>query len=109
MFSPNGRWVITTGRTAVALWDRSTGRFFAPTGLVGDPFLRGHATDVALTGASFSPNGKRILSTSADGTVRTYLCELCGGASDLLRIARARLAALADNLSTAERERYLRG
>jgi WD40 repeat protein len=109
VFSPNGRWVLTTGRTAVGLWDLSTGRFFAPTGLVGDPFLRGHATDVSLMGASFSPDGKRILSTSVDGTVRTYLCELCGKTPDLLRIARARLAAVAENLSPAERDLYLRG
>jgi WD40 repeat protein len=108
-FSPNGRWIVTTGRTAVGLWDLSTGRFFAPTGLVGDPFLRGHATDVSLTGASFSPNGKRILSTSADGTVRTYVCELCGKTPDLLRIASARLAAVANHLSPVEQKRYLRG
>jgi WD40 repeat protein len=109
VFSPNGDWILTTGRTAVGLWDRSTGRFFAPTGLTGDPFLRGHATDVSLTGATFSPNGKRILTTSADGTVRTYFCDLCGGTTDLLRIARARLEALGDDLSPAERKRYLRG
>jgi WD40 repeat protein len=109
VFSPNGRWVLTTGRTAVGLWDLSTGRFFAPTGLVGDPFLRGHASDVSLTGATFSPNGKRILSTSADGTVRTYFCDLCGRTPELLRIARSRLEALGDDLSPAEQKRYLRG
>jgi hypothetical protein len=60
-------------------------------------------------GASFSPDGRRILTTSADGTVRTYACDLCGGTQELLRIARAPLAALAENLSQEESGRYLRG
>jgi WD40 repeat protein len=108
-FSPDGRWVVTTGRTAVGLWDSSTGRFFAPTGLVNDPFIRGHATGRPLSSAVFAPDGRRILTAGSDGTVRTYLCALCGTSRDLVRIAVARLSALEKYLTAAERRRYLSG
>jgi WD40 repeat protein len=106
-FSRDGRWVVTAGRTAVGLWDTSTGRFFQPTGL-GDPFLRGH-TAGPLSTAILAPDGMRILSASGDGTVRTYLCDLCGGLPALIRLAEARLTALKKELTLAERRAYLRG
>ena len=43
------------------------------------------------TAASFSPDGSRILSSSRDGTVRTYACEVCGGLDALVRTAQSRL------------------
>jgi WD40 repeat protein len=107
-FSPDGRWVVTTGRIAAGLWDSTTGRFFAPTGLDADPFIRGHETG-PLTSAVFSPDGRRILTAAGDGTVRTYVCDLCGDLDDLLRIAAKRLATLAARLTASERGRYLRG
>jgi WD40 repeat protein len=100
--------VVTTGRTAVGLWDLSTGRFFAPTGLAGDPFIRGHASG-PLTSATFAPDGRRILTSAGDGTVRTYVCRLCGGVRDLIHLAKARLATLRAGLAADERRRYLRG
>ena len=106
-FSRDGRWVVTSGRTAVGLWDTSTGRFFQPTGL-GDPFLRGH-TAGPLSSAILAPDGMRILSASADGTVRTYVCDLCGGLRRLASLAEARLDALKKELTPVERRRYLRG
>jgi WD40 repeat protein len=111
-FSRDGRWVVTSGRIAAGLWETSTGRFFQPTGLA-DPFLRGPfqrgQPSGVLTSALFAPGGWRILTTSADGTVRTYLCELCGGIRDLIRLAEARRSALERELTPAERRRYLRG
>jgi WD40 repeat protein/flagellar biosynthesis GTPase FlhF len=107
-FSRDGRWVVTSGGIAAGLWDTSTGRFFAPTGLAADPFLRGHASG-PLASAVFDPDSRRVLTAGADGTVRTYLCELCGGTRALIRVSRARQEALENGLTPAERRRYLRG
>jgi hypothetical protein len=60
-----------------------------------------------LTSASFSPDGKHILTSSRDGSVRTYFCEVCGGIDELLAVADARLAGLERRLTPQERERYL--
>ena len=51
------------------------------------------ALDVTLplTSAEFSRGGRRILVASQDGTVRTYVCQICGGLSDLRRLAHALL------------------
>jgi WD40 repeat protein len=96
-FSPDGRWVVTAGPATAGLWPVSTGRLLL--------YLRGDTGP--LTSASFSPDGTRILTSSRDGTVRAYTCELCGGIDDLLAVASARLAALSRPLTPAERERYL--
>ena len=68
-------------------------------------YLRGHTEP--LTSASFSPDGHQILTSSRDGTVRTYACQICGGINELLALAQRRLTALSRLLSPAERERYL--
>jgi hypothetical protein len=60
-----------------------------------------------LTSASFSPDGRRILTSSRDGTVRSYLCQLCGGIDALLGLADTRIAGLARLMTPAQRERYL--
>jgi WD40 repeat protein len=81
-FSPNARWVVTAGPTTAGLWDVATGRLLL--------YLRGH--DEPLTSASFFPGGNRVLTSSRDGTVRTYACVICGGVDALLDAAKARLA-----------------
>jgi WD40 repeat protein len=96
-FSPDGHWVVTAGPTTAGLWPVSNGRLLF--------YLRGHTEP--LTSASFSPDGTRILTSSRDGTLRTYTCELCGNIKDLLTTANARLATLARPLTPAERNRYL--
>jgi WD40 repeat protein len=96
-FSPDGRWVVTAGPSTAGLWQVSNGRLLL--------YLHGHTEP--LTSASFDPDGRRILTTSRDGTVRDYVCELCGDTGDLLALATARLAALSRPLTAAERERYL--
>jgi hypothetical protein len=48
-----------------------------------------------------------MLTSSSDGTLRDYTCQLCGGIDDLLAVANARFAALSRPLTPAERKRYL--
>jgi WD40 repeat protein len=81
-FSPDGRWVVTAGPTTAGLWDASTGDL--------EFFLRGHFKK--LTSATFGPSSRRIVTASQDGTVRTYLCDVCGGLDSLVALAKARLA-----------------
>jgi WD40 repeat protein len=96
-FSPDGRWIVTAGPISVGLWNvRNRSALF---------FLHGN-TDL-VTSASFSPEGRTILTSSADGTVRTYRCDLCGGLDELLSLARRQLAATHRTLTPVERARYL--
>jgi hypothetical protein len=55
----------------------------------------------------FAPNGRRVLTASVDGTARTYMCSVCGGILELVRLAQAHIAALERYLTSAERRRYL--
>jgi WD40 repeat protein len=107
-FSPDGHWIVTAGPRTAGLWDAGTGQFFAPTGLVADPFLRGPAQGPVAT-AEFTPDGHTIVTASGDGTVRTFSCLACRPLDDLIRLVRQRLAAVERGLSGAERARYLRG
>ncbi len=91
-FSTDGKWVVTAGPFTVGLWPVAEGRLFSPSGLVNDPFLRGPTATV--TSVAFSPDGKTLLSTSADGTVRTFRCDVCGALPSLVALAKARLARL---------------
>jgi WD40 repeat protein len=105
-FSRDGRWIVTAGPRTAGLWDARTGQFFAPTGLA-DPFLRGPLRGPVTT-AVFTPDGRRIVTASGDGTVRVFQCTACGSIDELIRLARARLASLERTLTEAERLRYLR-
>jgi WD40 repeat protein len=105
-FSPDGRWIVTGGPRTAGLWDARTGQFFAPTGLT-DPFLRGPVRGPVST-ALFTPDGRRIVTASGDGTVRTYLCHVCGGSAELIHLAETRLAQLEQGLTDAERRLFLR-
>ena len=88
---------MTAGPISVGLWNvRNRSALF---------FLHGN-TDL-VTSASFTPDGRTIVSSSADGTVRTYRCDLCGGLDELLTLARRQLAATHRTLTPAERRRYL--
>jgi WD40 repeat protein len=105
-FSPDGRWIVTGGPRTAGLWDAGAGQFFAPTGL-SDPFLRGPVRGPVST-ALFTPDGRRLVIASGDGTVRTYLCPVCGGTAELIRLAEERLYQLRRGLTNAERRRFLR-
>jgi WD40 repeat protein len=71
VFSPDGKWLAalslsTASGNAVKLWDANTGQELLT--------MVGH-TDW-LAGLAFSPDGKRLASTSLDGTVRLWSLEL---------------------------------
>jgi WD40 repeat protein len=88
-FSFDGRWVATAGPTAAAIWKASKRGHWAtlPVYLVRGPTR-------PLTGVAFSPRGWNLVMGSRDGSVRTYECRLCGGVTQLSRIAKARLRAI---------------
>jgi WD40 repeat protein/transcriptional regulator with XRE-family HTH domain len=70
VFSPDGKWLAalslsTASGNAVKLWDANTGQELLT--------MAGH-TDW-LAGLAFSPDGKRLASTSLDGTVRVWSLE----------------------------------
>ena len=91
-FSRDGRWLVTGGPKTAIVWRVSTGERLSP-----NFYLRGHkgkfgGRDAHLTSAEFSPDGRRIVTASLDGTVRVYDCEVCGGLDSLLQLAQRRLA-----------------
>jgi WD40 repeat protein len=98
-FSGDGRWIVTAGPIAAGLWSTSSRERVA--------LLSGSGN--RLRSASFSPDGRWIVAAGAGGSVRTYRCELCGTLEELVRIARARVAATGRRLTPAERAEYVRG
>ncbi len=81
-YSPDGRWIVTAGPGAAGVWDARTRRRLF--------YLGGH--DGPLSGAAFAPDSRTIVTTGADGTVRTYRCEVCGDLDALVAQADRRLA-----------------
>jgi WD40 repeat protein len=75
-FSPDGRWIVTAGPLTAQLWQPGDTQPLFELGIVG-PTKK-------LTSASFDPTSRIVLATSADGTVRTYRCDLCGTLPELL-------------------------
>jgi WD40 repeat protein len=98
-FSPDGRWVVTAGPITAGLFDAQAGELLL--------YLRGHKG--RLTAAAFDPTGRWIVTAEVDGTVRTYRCELCGRAAQLLALADRRLETIGRSLTSAERKRYIGG
>jgi hypothetical protein len=74
-FSPDGSWLATNyygrGEGQIDLWDARTGRPVAT--------LRGHARGGSIYGLAFSPDGRRLASTSADGTALVWDVEAAVG------------------------------
>jgi WD40 repeat protein len=83
-FSTDGRWLVTGGPLTAGVWATANGRRLFN--------LRGHGAVVRT--AAFVPHGTRIVTSSADGSVRTYVCRLCGDLDDLRALAERRLARL---------------
>jgi WD40 repeat protein len=98
-FSPDGRFVVTAGPFTAGLWTAASGQLFSPTGS-GDPYLRGPT--LRLTSASFSPDGARILVSSADGSVAVYRCRVCGGLGALRSLGRTLVRDVSAPLRTAD-------
>lgn len=88
---------MASGRTVAGMWDVATGQRFL--------FLRGYEGRVLA--AAFDRTGRRITAFGADGTLRAYQCEVCGGIPELLRLAERRVAATGRTLTETERRRFL--
>jgi WD40 repeat protein len=82
-FDATGNWVVAAAPISAIVWRAGSGR-----GLV---YLRGHRP--LLTSASFAPNRQTVLTSSQDGTVRWYACEVCVDLKALMALAERRLAA----------------
>ena len=96
-YSPNGRWIVTAGPQLAGLFAADSGEFVT--------FLQGH--EGRLTSASFDARGLTVLTSSIDGTVRRWTCDICGGLPQLVRLAEARLLQTGRVLSPGERREYL--
>jgi WD40 repeat protein len=97
-FSPDGRWIVTAGPISARIWSVSDGR----------PLQYLYGPTSTLTAAAFAPDSRTIVTREENGTVRRYVCELCGGLAELRALARSRLEATGRVLTEAERTRYLR-
>ena len=80
-FDPSGRWVAAAAPISVIIWSANGRPLF---------YLRGHKA--VLTGVSFAPDSATVLSSSRDGTIRTYRCAVCVDLSTLVHIAEVQLA-----------------
>jgi WD40 repeat protein len=83
-FSADGRWVATAGPITAGV-----GAPDSPKPLY---LLPGHKKHALLTAVAWSPRGYRIVTGDTSGDIRTYDCRLCGRVSQLLPIAKERLA-----------------
>jgi WD40 repeat protein len=96
-FSPDGRWLVTAGPISARVWT-ADGR---PLSYLYGP------KEPPLTAVAFEPDSRTVVSREADGTVRRYRCELCGGLDELTALAESRLRATNRTLTDEERVRYL--
>jgi WD40 repeat protein len=82
-FSDDGRWVIGAGPRTALLWNARTGDRLA--------YLRGPTAPVVS--ALWLPGSHVVLVASRDGTIRKYVCDICGTLPQLVSLAEKRLAA----------------
>jgi WD40 repeat protein len=82
-YSADGRWVVTAGPENAGIWQARSGQLLF--------FVAGHTK--RLTSVAFAPDGHHIFTASLDGTVRTYVCEVCASLDGLVALAERRLAA----------------
>jgi WD40 repeat protein len=86
-FSPDGHWLVAAGPTTTALWELDVKTENVPG------FLRA-SVERPFSAAGFGgPDGRLIIATSLDGTLRVFHCDLCGRARELLALAKRRIAA----------------
>jgi len=78
----SGEWAVGAAPTSAIIWNTTNGTMLA--------YLRGH--DSLVTSVSFAPTTPTVLTSSRDGTVRTYACDVCVDLAGLVRLAEQRLA-----------------
>jgi WD40 repeat protein len=78
----DGRFVAGGGPTSAILWNAVSGQSLF--------YLRGHTDH--LTSVSFARARPTLLTSSRDGTVRTFVCDVCVGLPTLIHLAEIRLA-----------------
>ena len=84
-FSPDSRLLLVlSNQNTAQLWEARTGRLVST--------LTGH-TDT-ISSARFSPDGRRTITSSADGTAVIRICDECLGFEKLVELARGRLTPL---------------
>jgi WD40 repeat protein len=84
-FSPDSRLLLVlSNQEAAQLWEARTGRLVST--------LTGH-TD-SISSARFSPDGRRTITSSADGTAVIRNCDECLGFEKLVALARGRVTPL---------------
>jgi WD40 repeat protein len=81
-FDHTGRWVAAAAPISVIIFSEQSGRQLF--------YLRGHKDP--LTSVSFAPRKPTVLSSSRDGTLRTYTCEVCVDLNGLVHLAERRIA-----------------
>ncbi len=81
-FDHTGRWVAAAAPISVIIFAEQSGRQLF--------YLRGHKDP--LTSVSFAPSKPTVLSSSRDGTLRTYTCEVCVDLNGLVHLAERRIA-----------------
>ena len=96
-FSPDGRWLVTAGPSSARIWQVADWQ----------PLRYLYGPTSHLTAAAFGPDSRTVLTREEDGTVRRYVCELCGDLDELTVLAQTRLRATGRTVTDADRARYL--
>jgi WD40 repeat protein len=94
-FSPDSQWLVTASAD-------DTLRVWSVDGWHDIAILYGHQGQGL--NATFSPDGKEIISSGWDGAVRVRPCEVCSAPAQLAMLAQAHTTR---GFTLAERETYL--
>ncbi len=112
-FSPDSKYLVTTGAFYRNLGGAAGGVSFVPYGAnivrvwdmsSGSTFYEFKGLNTPMLAGTFSPDGKSVMACSNDGTVLTYSCEMCVSHDELIKLAGKRNVR---PLTPDERARYL--